>query len=581
MKRRGLVWVGVVGALVVIGLLAAVRDAGRRTWRAELPALPRLDRSPAAMRDQLTRADALARAKSGSAEAAGALAMAYHASAFLEPARTAYALAARTDRSNAKWPYLLATLEVAAGENERAVTFLTESLERDAENPHAWARLGQLYYRREETADAERALRRALELDASHPHAAVDLARLLGGRDAWDEAVRVLEPAIRVHPNYGPAHRMLALALENLGRSDEARRHEELGSDIGLQMLDPLVHELYAQSASGDALVTQAQIAQSWGDMRRAHELLSRAVTVAPNDRDVRLAMGRFLMAAGGDDREQVRVALDHLAAAVVLDTTYVASRHDHASALLAMGDTTRAVAEWTRILREEPAHAMAHMALGDVAYAQKRFAEAAARYEEGLAVAPDTPFRLGNRGQGHRRLGATYAALGRVEQAASCYEDAVEESDAKAEVYGEWARMLRENGRAAAGDALLRRAVAADSTDARLHLVFGNYLLQARAFAAAEPELAAAVRWNPNDAAAYAAWGYVTLELGDVDGAITRLRRSIELRSSSPLAHYHLGNAYARKGDRNAAAGEYQAALAARPGFRPAMEALADLNRR
>jgi tetratricopeptide (TPR) repeat protein len=187
----------------------------------------------------------------------------------------------------------------------------------------------------------------------------------------------------------------------------------------------------------------------------------------------------------------------------------------------------------------------------------------------------------LGNRGQGYRRLATTYAALGRIDQAASSYAKAVEENESKAEALGEWARMLRENGRSTEGDALLRRAVAADSTDARLRLVFGNYLLQARAFAAAEPELAAAVRWNPSDAAAYAAWGYVALELGDVEGAIQRLRRSIELRSTSPLAHYHLGNAYARQGDRRAAAAEYEAALAVRPGFRPAMEALAELNRR
>jgi tetratricopeptide (TPR) repeat protein len=569
-----------VGLALALAVALGARDAVRRVRTAEIPALPKLDRVGEPVREQLTLADAAARNRPGSGDALGALAMAYHANAFNEPARVLYRAASRADAGDDRWPYLLGVLEITAGENERAVTFLLEAIARREANAHAWARLGQLYYRQSKAPESERALRRALEIDPEHPHAAVDLSRLLGERGQWADAARVLEPSLRAHANFGPAHRMAALAYRNLGRTADEKRHEELGSDIGLPMLDPLVQALYDQSSTGSVLLTQGQMAQNWGDMTRAQALLSRAVRVAPSDRDVRLAMGRFLMAAGGGDPEAARAALAHFTAAVELDRSYVASRHDQASAMLALRDTTGAVRVWLGVLHEEPAHAMAYMALGDVEFARKRFAEARERYEAGLAVAPDTPFRLGNRAQGYQRLGATYAALGRVDEASRAYATAASESMTKAEITSEWARMLREHGREGAAEEVFQRAIAEDRADPRLRLAFGNYLLQARRFGPARAELAESVRLNPSDASAHAALGYVLLEEGELEGAVASLRRSIELRPDSPLAHYHLGNAYLRRGEADAARAAYQTALLVRPGFRPAQEALLRLSR-
>src|SRR6187455_2430962 len=91
-RRRAL---RVAASILVIASAAGwgavkVRDA---RYRAQLPPLPKFSHEPAALRDSLENADRAARAAPTSADAVGALGLAYHANMFYEQADRSYAIA--------------------------------------------------------------------------------------------------------------------------------------------------------------------------------------------------------------------------------------------------------------------------------------------------------------------------------------------------------------------------------------------------------------------------------------------------------------------------------------------------------
>ncbi|MBD3162810.1 MAG: tetratricopeptide repeat protein [Candidatus Eisenbacteria bacterium] len=577
-RRTGWIVTGAIVVVVAVALWAGFNHLSKEMLRSELPELPELGRRPPALQEQIREADAAAREDPRSGETVGRLAMIYHANNLTHQAREAYGLAMRIDEDDPRWPYLLGVLEMTIGENERAVTYLKRAAEIDPDYPHVWARLGQIHYRRAETTEAEQALRRALQIEPTHPHAAVDLARVLGLQERWDEAAEVLEPAVRAHPVYGPGHRMLALVYQALGRTRDQEIHEDLGSDVGLQMDDPRVHEMFALSSTGSVLVTQGQIARSWGEMERAHQLFQRAVEVAPRDKDARLALGRFLAAPGVANEQTLQAAREHLETGLALDSTYVNTRHDYAMVLQAQGDTAAAADQWERILREEPGHAMAWMSLGELELSRENYAKAREHFEKGLSIPPDTPFSLGDPAMGYRRLAQTLDKLGEGRQAFDAYSRAVDLNPRIADTYIEWARFLRGTGRAESGVKVYEMGLEAIPEDPRIHLGFGNYLIQLQRFDRAYEELSIAVRGNPNDFRALAALGFAALQTGRTGEAVERLERATELNPRYPLAQFHLANAYRAVGRESDAARRYEMVLQMQPGFTPAREALREM---
>lgn len=574
--KLGITLLGAV--LLVVILVLGFRYLSQGSLRADIPPLAELQRYPRAVQEQLTQADAEARSKPGSGKAVGGLAVAYHANSFHEQARVCYQLAMRVDGKNPLWPYYLGYLEQTAGQNERAITFLTKAVELDGSNTNAWARLAEIYFRRQAWDDALRTARRALDLNRTHTHAGVVAARVLGQRGDWAGAAKVLEPCVAAHPVYGPGQRMLALIYAELGRTDEQKRHEEMGSDIGLQIEDPLIEELFLQSSTGSVLVTHAQIAQSWGAMQRAEKFLRRALQTSAQEKDVRLALGRFLALPGNTSPARLKEAKEHLAMGIQIDPGYMGTRHEYASVLQALGDTAAAAAEWERIVREEPQHAMAWMSLGQLEMVRENYARALDLFQRGLSIPPDTPFSLGEPWMGHHRVALTYWKMGRAQDAGKSFSRCEESNPRFPELYIDWARFEKEMGRPDEGARIYARGVGRNPDNGILRLAFGNYLQQVSRFAEAKDQLEAAARLLPNDPRALTALGYVKLQTGDPDGAIRDLESAIAADRNFPLAYYHMGNALLAKGMREDAVRNFEMALRIQPGLIPARQALEKL---
>ncbi len=582
-RSRPLMWAPSVLALAMMLMLLWLGGdyLFERAARTAIPALPELGRRTAAVREQVATADAQARQRPRSPETLGTLGMVYHANALHEQARTAYQLAIHADPDDFRWPYYLAVLEITGGENERALTFLTRAVELNPQYPHAWARLGEMYFRRGLLQEAREAFGKTLKLAPHHPHATLGVARLAGLDANWQEAVRLLENALRANPRFGPAHNYLAVAYEQLGRIEDMRRHEGRGVDAGFQMDDPLMDELYALSSTGSILVIQAKIVQNLGNYERAEKLLRRAAELAPEDKDVRLALGRFLSTPGFANRERLARAKEQLEAGLEIDPTYVNTRDAYASVLYQLGDISAAQAQWQQVLTEEPGHAMALMSLGQIYYQHYRdYEQARDYYRRGVNVPPDTPYSLGDPGLGYHRLAMAHWALGDTQEALDAFRLAVEKNSRLSEAYADQARLLVELGRTDEALAVYEQGLTRNPDDSEIRLALGQYLLQAKRFPEARAQLERAWALRPKSPNAalqtLVALAFVELQSREVDAAIKHLRTALRIDPNHVRAHHYLGNALSAKGRRAEAIQHYEAALRADPTFQPAREALA-----
>ncbi len=577
-RRAGLpIWALI---LLTIGVLAvvlwfAVAILNPNPVVVELPVLPDPGTVTPAARQQIAQADADARNNPESGPAVGRLAMAYHANALNDHAQKVYRLAMGVDSTNHRWPYYLGVLDSTIGLNDEAAELMLRATYWEPDYPHAWARLGQIYFLRGKTDEAEEAFDKALNLSSGHPHAVLGKARIAGMRNQWSEAARLMENLLKRNPTIGSAHGVLAIAYEKLGRAEEAALHEGMGRDMGFQMDDPLLDELYDLSSTGAVLVTQAQIARYSGNMARAEVLLRRAVEVDPDDKDVFLALGRFLTMPGVADDERRREARSILETGLKNAPDYLALRHQFATVLESLGETEAAEEQWERVVSEEPAHAMSLMSLGQIYFFRKDYERACEFYRRGLEVPPDTPFSLGDRARGYHRFALANWAAGDTTAALTAFEQAVAENPKLGNAYLDYANLLAELGRNDEGVAIYERIVAENPNDSNLRFAFGSYLQRMDRLSEADVHYRAAVAGNPQDPRILTAAGALSLRLENPRMAVSLLQEALKFDRDFVPAHFHLGNALVALNREQEAIMHFQAAIRRQPDFQAARDAL------
>jgi len=132
-------------------------------------------------------------------------------------------------RERALWSYARAALAFRGGQLEQAEALASEAVGREPDVPEYRGTLGAVLLERYQRAPAPGLLDRALrELQVAvapgpllpHARAQLSLAQLLSGMPA--EALRSAEAALRQDGHFVPALWHRALALEALGRTEEA-----------------------------------------------------------------------------------------------------------------------------------------------------------------------------------------------------------------------------------------------------------------------------------------------------------------------------------------------------------------------
>ena len=477
--------------------------------------------------------------------------------------------------------------------------------------PEPQAVMGFLYQTRGKTQASLDCYRRASTLapwNLSHRFA---LITLNGDLHRWQEMLDATDAALELDGNHPLLYQSKALALERLGRSDDAAAARDMAG----------------RTYESEVLFGQALSADRAGRRRDAVGLLRQCVRLNPRLAKAWSRLGEFLRQ--GEQYEESRAAF---LAALEADPEDVAARTGLASALQAEGKSAEALSEYQRSLaagRVSP-DLLAGMA---AAYMdQGRAHEAAAAMLNATRQLPDSPDLL-------TYLGYLQEAEGNIVASLESYSEALNLDPGNTDALVGTAQQMLRKGDAGAAAAGLKRAVQndPDRSDAWLLLIqsyrrahddrsaeiacreciersgpapacreqlavlrldaadyrgsaeqFQNLL---RSGIASKPILdglafslmqlgdyaqsigmfrSSLERFGP-DAWVYSSLGYAHRMHGDLDSAIACYRKALELAPRDPEAGYNLGFALYLAGDFAPAVAPFLEALRARPDWGPA----------
>ena len=476
-----------IAAVAAAVLLAGISQARRTIYAGRLPALPELSGQPSALREHLEAADRAARDRPTSAEAVGALGIAYHADLFLDEADRAYAEAEALSGGAWRWTYYRALAAGTRGDNGGLADGLRRVVADAPDFGPAWWRLGEAEFKAGRYDRAAEAWRRALPLAEPGPsadaaaraedgapaapparapgapvsaYAALGLARVALVQGDAQAAADRLEAVTAGAPGFGPAFRLLGDAYATLGRTDDAARALRTADRLPQyeSYLDPLSEALLRESRSTTFLLQQAATADlttnaPWREylIRRALEfdldhpvalaelattlrllrryeealdLLERRRRERPDDFGILADIGRCLSALGRYGEAEEML----WRALEGLDNA--PTRYELGLALDGAGRLSEAIAEYQRALDHNPNHPGALNNLGVALANLGRMDDAARHFERLLAVDPENA-------DAHANLGLALAAAGARARAAAAFREALRLDPDHAEARG------------------------------------------------------------------------------------------------------------------------------------------------
>lgn len=456
---------------------------------------------------------------------------------------------------------------------------------------------GLLLLGQDKAEEAAKQFERALELRPNFFIAAFYLGVSREQQDRTDDAVRAYEQTLRIEPGFARAYLNLGELLLRNDRREEARRYLRHGMQVVSQaQAQPLV-ELFQKAEFADVTpilsetvmgmqlppavailvavpipdfdllepsvaaqikqflaafsrlssedgVGGAQVAEGYGmlgQLYHAYELNEAAercyintIRLMPKDDRSYHLLGALYQQTG-----QLAAAQSYLTLALQLRPDNVAAAIRLGTILLQLNEPAKAREYFLAALQKEPESAAAHNGLGDVALAEKKYAEAVTHFEAALQLAPDAN-RL------HYSLGMAYRGLGETEKAQTELEKRGSVGIRPADPLVDALPQLLQGE--------------------RVHLIRGQLAYSAGRYTEAAEAYAEAIAANPDSVSALTNYGAALTKGGQLDEAVTNLRRALELEAENVTAHFNLASVLAKQGSFDGALEHFDAVLIAAP---------------
>lgn len=244
--------------------------------------------------------------------------------------------------------------------------------------------LGVAFLRTDMLDEAAREFRRVVELRPSEGSAPFFLGVIAGRQGRWSDAVDLFRQALDRAGPRGQVIHNLAVALEEVGRLDQA---ESMFAEAAGRLPDhPQVYLSWALLG-----LRRGDPAVAWARIERARELFGRTPP----------ALWFFAATLALAHQEQSDRALDVAREAVAAYPNHPVLRNNLGVLLEATGDATAAEAMLRETVPDEQSLPQLHKNLGDLLYRSGRYDEAAEQYDRATELAPtlgdDVFFKLGN----------------------------------------------------------------------------------------------------------------------------------------------------------------------------------------
>ncbi|MBY6204053.1 tetratricopeptide repeat protein [Halomonas denitrificans] len=295
---------------LLAGVLAFVIASGAAAQDDRLPEVPAPDLSDAAgpVRDALTEArNAMADLLDNTdepitrANAWLALGDAYFAHDYLPQAGAAWREVEALQPGRSDLAYRLGVLATLEGDSERAVARFSEALDQAFPDVLVPARIrrGRALLEQGDVLAAQADFEAALRLAPEAPAALGGLGRaaLVDGRA--EDAVELLSRSLAIDPAGTRLYFSLGQALRDLGRVDEARVALDRAGEGEPTIDDPIMLRIQQLSRSPQFYLEAGLAQADRGDFDAAVQMLSRGVSLAPENPDVVAAYGKVLARAG------------------------------------------------------------------------------------------------------------------------------------------------------------------------------------------------------------------------------------------------------------------------------------------
>jgi tetratricopeptide (TPR) repeat protein len=345
-------------------------------------------------------------------------------------------------------------------------------------------------------------------------------------------------------------------------------------------------------------------------------EILRNLLSDLPRDFTLNYELAASLH-AGGDHA----AALEAIAVAIETDPVSIDARALRASILLELGRDDEALRILRRIIVADPKRAGTHKQIATIHARAGRFERAVNQFEKELAINPDDATVLTELGVFYLRSNQFDGASDRLERAVRAAPESARAHHQLAEVRFKQKRrqegfelqrralvldpsdvdllvdhiralysfgrapearrlleealsnttspdplLLLEAARQAAGRfdyeggiRALQRAIAIDPRQSKPHFELGRNFLRLGRNEEAREAFEEASRLSPSDPYSLYYLGFLAADQGDDDTAVRLFRRSLDFDSYNPKAHYALGQALLRQGQRAEAEVEFK----------------------
>lgn len=347
------------------------------------------------------------------------------------------------------------------------------------------------------------------------------------------------------------------------------------------QGTDPRAREAYRRAVELEAR----------GDADGALALLWTASGLAPRDVDIQTRLAEALQRVGAldaaidawraahaarpDDRRASRglvlalVAAGRSPEAVTLARAAVDRARDDPDALLTLGlaqseqDVEAALESFTRVLAHAPHHTLARYNLALVLKRLDRLDEAIAQLRRVIATDP--------RPEAHYALAASWWHRGDAGRATAALQDAIAAEPRHAEAHQMLGAVRAAERDWTGAAAALRQALALRSDVPGTHETLARVLRASGDEAGASRHFAEGERLRreserEHEARVWTSLGTARLEQGEAIAALDAFRRALAIRETYAPAHFQMGRALDRLGERDAADGAYGRARALNP---------------
>lgn len=446
------------------------------------------------------------------------------------------------------------------GDRAGAEKVVESTLADDSEDAVALALKGQILLDSKDAAKAKTALADLTKAVTAQPDNVViryDLGRAYLAAGDMEKAINEFRQAVERRPTYAPAQ--LALAKLYYLRREYANSIAAADRVLSATRAKP--------SPDGILIKALAQIAV--GDVEKAQELLTRGISLYPGIADLHFELGRIYLA-----KKQMGPAEASFRKAVEAKPTDFKGMTGLAEVYAQQGRMDYAIQFLNDQLKTVENPVLLRNAIGNL-YVRKGDLDAALKnYLELSKTVPDSADL-------NMRIGEVYRRMGDLQSAVTYMQRSSELDPNNLSPVMQTATILDQMGRTREATTAYQKALRIDPEN----IVALNNLAYMQAETGGDLDLAlryaeTAKRKAPGNLQIDDTLGWIYVKKNLTDNALVIFRDLVKKQPGNPTFRYHLGIAYAQRGDAVRAKEELGAALKASPTTKEAEEIRKALSR-